>query len=138
MVRTRSRFVGVTAVAAIGLGSMLAACGGNSGPAAAPTTTTAQAITTTTITAVATNAVTAKDFAFGPRTITIKAGTTVTWTNGDAFDHSIVDKTTSAEGPHFGPVAGPRTYSRTYPAVGAYPYFCGIHNSMTGTVIVTS
>jgi len=132
------RRIRLTAVAATAVASLSGACGGG-GSGTSPTTTAApRSATTTTIAAVATNAVTVKDFAFGPRTITVTAGTTVTWTNQDDFDHSIVDKTTNVEGPHFGPVTEPRTFSRSYPAVGAYPYFCGIHNSMTGTVIVTS
>ena len=135
MLRRRPRLVTVTALT---FASLTAACAGNDATTASPTTAAAPATTTTAGAPVATDAVIVKDFAFGPRAITIKAGTTVTWTNQDAFDHSIVDKTTNAEGPHFGPVAGPRTFTRNYPAVGAYPYFCGIHNSMTGTVIVTS
>jgi plastocyanin len=100
--------------------------------------TSAPSTTTTGLPAVSTDAVTVKDFAFGPRSISVKAGTTVTWTNQDGFDHSIVDKTSAAEGPHFGPIAGKTTYSRSYDAAGEFPYYCGIHNSMTGTVIVTS
>jgi plastocyanin len=130
----------LAATPALVLALALGSCGRRDHPATAGGATSAAPIatTTTSIPTVATNAITVKDFAFGPKAVTVKAGTTITWTNADAFDHSVFDTKSNTEGAHFGPIAAHLTYSRTYNTVGAYPYFCGIHNSMTGTVIVTS
>ncbi|MEW6155281.1 MAG: cupredoxin family copper-binding protein [Actinomycetota bacterium] len=84
--------------------------------------------------ATATNQVDIVEFNFKPQTITVDAGTTVTWTNSDTFPHSV-----KAEGDAF-PVspdmAQGQTYSFTFTQAGTYAYFCGIHNSMVGTVTV--
>lgn len=82
-------------------------------------------------------AVTVKDFAFGPKETHIRAGGTVTWTNKDGFDHSIQADSAGFDGPHFGPQTAPASYSHRFSTPGTYSYICGIHNSMTGTVIVT-
>jgi plastocyanin len=81
--------------------------------------------------------VTVHDFAFGPRTITVKAGGTITWTNRDSFDHSVQIDGLGISGPKFGPQTPPATYKHRFNKPGTYPYMCGVHNSMTGTVIVT-
>jgi plastocyanin len=82
----------------------------------------------------ATNAVTVQQFQFEPRELTVTAGTEVVWTNEDGFDHSIVDRGDAFRGDPFG---ASETFTRTYDEPGTYEYFCGIHNSMTGTVVVT-
>jgi len=70
---------------------------------------------------------------FVPKSITIKKGTTVTWTNrdielhtvtGNAFDSGNIDK----EG----------TYSRTFNSVGTFEYACAIHPTMTGVIHVVN
>jgi len=81
--------------------------------------------------------VTVKDFAFAPKTIRVAAGGTVTWSNEDSFDHSIQIDTASVNGPKFGPQTMPTTFAHRFAKSGTYPYICGVHNSMTGTVIVT-
>jgi plastocyanin len=80
------------------------------------------------------SAVTVRGFAFSPATLTVPAGTTVEWTNRDGFDHSIVDRADRFRGR---PFRGDTTFAHKYEKPGKYPYFCGIHNSMTGTVVVT-
>ena len=73
------------------------------------------------------------DFAFTPVSLTVRAGTTVTWTNADSFAHSIrspdgaFDEATMETG---------QTAPVTFAKPGTYAYVCGIHNSMTGTVVV--
>ncbi len=78
-------------------------------------------------------AVTISSFQFSPVSVTVKVGGTVTWTNQDGFDHSISDKAHAFKGPGFGTGA---PYAHRYDKVGTFPYFCGIHNSMVGTVVV--
>ena len=78
-------------------------------------------------------AVAIRDFAFDPPMITVKAGATVTWTNGDSFAHSVK----SADGSFVSQdLQSGQTYSTGFAAPGTFPYVCGIHNSMTGTVVV--
>ena len=78
-------------------------------------------------------AVTISKFQFMPATITVAVGGTVTWTNADSFAHTVVDKD---KGFKSGQLLGATTFSQTFTKAGTYSYFCGIHNSMTGTVTV--
>ena len=83
--------------------------------------------------AVGGTAVAIKDFAFAPDPIVIKAGGSVTWTNGDKFAHAIQ----SANGKFNSPkLDNAKSFTATFTTPGSYPYICGIHNSMTGTVTV--
>jgi len=122
-------------IGAVALVPFLGACGGNDNKAASSSGTTAAAGKTT---AEATDQVSVKDFAFGPKSITVKVGTSVTWTNKDDFDHSIQINSIDLTGPKFGPQTMPVTFMHQFDKAGTYPYICGVHNSMTGTVIVTS
>jgi plastocyanin len=74
------------------------------------------------------------NFSFGPMTLTVPAGTTVTWTNDDDVPHTVVseDKTIFRSraldtGEHF---------SYTFTKPGKYPYFCSVHPRMTAEVVV--
>lgn len=73
------------------------------------------------------------DFAFDPVDVTVAAGTTVTWTNQDEAAHSISDSALDFESED---MAQGDTYEFTYEDPGEYPYVCGIHNYMKGTVTV--
>ena len=79
-------------------------------------------------------AVAIADFAFAPPALTVPAGTTVTWTNDDPFGHSVVAGDDSFAS---GDLAAARTFEFTFDEPGEYPYICGIHPSMIGTVTVT-
>jgi plastocyanin len=74
-----------------------------------------------------------RDFAFGPRTVTIRVGDSVTWTNRDSIGHSA-----TARGGTFdtGVIPGGRSRSVRFTVAGTYRYICTPHPSMTGTVIV--
>jgi hypothetical protein len=68
-----------------------------------------------------------------PATLTVTAGTTVTWKNEDDSPHRIGDKSgtfTSAA------LDTDDTFSHTYSAPGEYPYICTIHPYMVGKIIV--
>jgi plastocyanin len=85
---------------------------------------------------VATSAVTVENFAFSPAAITVKAGTTVTWTNRDEEPHSVVSSDEPMRSPT---LAGQsNTFSHTFTRPGRYAYNCGIHPYMHGTVEVTA
>jgi plastocyanin len=73
------------------------------------------------------------NFSFGPATLTVPAGTTVSWTNRDDIPHTVV----STEGVFKSKVLDTdEKFSFTFSKAGSYPYFCSIHPKMTGKVIV--
>src|SRR5258708_21937755 len=79
--------------------------------------------------------VTIKNYIFGPNSINVKAGGTVSWNNTDQFDHSVSEDDGGFSGEPIHPGA---SFSHTYATPGTYKYHCGIHNYMTGVVTVTS
>jgi plastocyanin len=73
------------------------------------------------------------NFSFGPQTLTVRVGTTVTWTNGDDIPHTSV----STEGVFKSKVMDTdEKFSYTFTKAGKYPYYCTIHPRMTGEVVV--
>ena len=70
---------------------------------------------------------------FDPESITVKPGTTVTWVHGSQMPHTISG---NADGMRSGTLYNGQQYSHTFNAEGSYNYFCGLHPSMTGTVVV--
>lgn len=76
-----------------------------------------------------------RGFAYGPEELTVPAGTTVVWTNGDAVPHTV----TSAEAPRTldSPILGTGGQFRfTFSQPGRYPYICTLHPDMRGVVVV--
>jgi len=86
-------------------------------------------------------AVTIQNFAFGPPAVTVPKGTTVTWTNQDPTTHTIVSDATSQKGAGqvfmSNPLGRGQSFSFTFTESGTFPYHCGIHPSMMGTITVT-
>jgi plastocyanin len=73
------------------------------------------------------------NFSFGPQTITVPVGATVTWTNRDDIPHTSV----STDGVFKSKVMDTdEKFSYTFSKVGTYPYYCTIHPKMTGQVVV--
>ena len=73
------------------------------------------------------------NFVFGPQTITVPVGATVTWTNKDDIPHTSV----STEGVFKSKVLDTdEKFSYTFTKAGTYPYYCTIHPKMTGKVVV--
>src|SRR5208283_2059120 len=73
------------------------------------------------------------NFVFGPPTITVPVGATVTWTNSDDIPHTAV----STEGVFKSKVMDTdEKFSYTFTKAGTYPYYCSIHPKMTGQVVV--
>ena len=77
--------------------------------------------------------VSAKDFMFTPTSITVKAGTTVTWVNLDDEPHTIFSDAglfrSSA-------LDTKERFSFKFEKAGTYHYLCTIHPRMLGTVVV--
>ena len=83
--------------------------------------------------AAATAEVKIDNFSFGPETLTVAVGTTVTWTNRDDIPHTVV----STDGVFKSKVRDTdEKFSYTFTKAGTYPYFCSVHPKMTGKVVV--
>jgi plastocyanin len=76
------------------------------------------------------------NFLFEPQEIDVAAGTKVTWTNKDDAPHNVQDLS-ELNTPISPDLNKDDTFSITYPKAGTYPYVCGLHTYMTGTVKVT-
>jgi plastocyanin len=89
------------------------------------------------VVAAATNTATVNidNFAFGPATLTVTAGTTVTWKNEDDSPHRIGDKNRTFKS---AALDTDDTFSHTFAVPGEYAYICTIHPYMAGTIIVKS
>jgi plastocyanin len=80
-----------------------------------------------------TAAVKIDNFTFNPPVLTIKAGTTVTFTNNDDIPHTVVakDKTFRSK-----TLDTDDAYTFTFTTPGSFGYFCSLHPHMTGTIVV--
>jgi plastocyanin len=107
---------------------VLGACGGDSGSGAEPAKTAEPAAKAGVGTAVE-----IVDFNFKPDDLEVPAGTTVTFTNKDGFAHTVTAKDKSFDS---GNLDQDGTFDQTFAEAGTYEYFCAIHNSMTGKVVV--
>ena len=81
------------------------------------------------------NDVTIDNFTFAPSQLTIPAGSTVTWTNHDDVPHTVVATAAPREFKSAALDTDDR-FSHTFSHPGTFPYFCGVHPHMTGTIIV--
>jgi plastocyanin len=78
-------------------------------------------------------AVSIVDLTFEPATIEVDTGAAVTWTNDDGLPHTV----TAREGDFdSGVLESGDSFSQTFSEPGSHDYFCAIHPSMTGTVVV--
>ena len=80
------------------------------------------------------SAVSIDKFTFVPQTLTVKAGTTVTWTNKDDIPHGIASANNAFT--RSKAMDTDDSYSHTFITPGTYQYFCYIHPHMTGTIVV--
>jgi 3',5'-cyclic-AMP phosphodiesterase len=81
----------------------------------------------------ATATVKIENFSFTPKSVTVKPGMAVTWTNRDDIPHNVV----STEKKFSSPVLDTdQAFSFKFHEPGHYPYFCKIHPMMTGTIVV--
>jgi len=80
-----------------------------------------------------------QDDLFNPAQVQTSSGTTLTWSNGGAEQHTI----TADDGSFDSGTTNPGdTFSFTFPAPGTYPYYCQIHGGpggqgMAGTIVVS-
>ena len=77
-----------------------------------------------------------KDFKFIPQEITIKRGQTINWANREKRQyHSVWFEALGEEEPNY--IFPDESYEREFKQTGTFPYRCGPHPEMTGTVHVT-
>jgi plastocyanin len=87
--------------------------------------------------------------AFSPNPINTKVGDTITWTNDDANFHTVTSGTGTTDankGKQFDSgLSGPnalttkgKTFSHKFEKAGEFPYFCELHPTMIGKVVVAS
>ena len=74
------------------------------------------------------------NFSFGPATLTVPVGATVTWINQDDVPHTVVSS--DGKGIKSSVLDTDEKFSHTFAQAGTYAYYCSIHPKMTGTVTV--
>ena len=74
-----------------------------------------------------------KDFMFNPALLTVKAGSTVTWTNMDDEPHTVVSDTGVFKS---GGMDTNESFSYKFDKPGTYHFTCSIHPRMVGTIVV--
>ena len=73
------------------------------------------------------------NFTFKAPLVTVKPGTTVTWTNRDDIPHTVVSKTGTFKSKV---LDTGDTFSFTFAKPGQFGYYCSLHPHMTGTIAV--
>ena len=74
-----------------------------------------------------------KDFMFAPTTITVKAGSVVTWLNKDEEPHTIFSDAGLFRS---GALDTNDNFQFKFDKPGTYHYVCTIHPKMVGTIVV--
>ncbi len=73
------------------------------------------------------------NFQFQPATLTVTAGTIVTWTNDDTTPHTVTENNRAFRS---AALDTKDTYSHTFTTPGEYVYHCTIHPMMVGKIVV--
>ena len=73
------------------------------------------------------------NFTFKAQVLTVKPGTTVTWTNGDDIPHTVTSNTGLFKSKVLD--SGDK-FSFTFAKPGQFGYFCSLHPHMTGAIVV--
>jgi len=129
-----------------GLGSLLSGKKSSSSASAAPTKhikathtppspKTPSAGANQTVAAPISNAVSITSAGFQPNALSVKVGTTVTWTNNDSAAHTVTSDTAGIF--DSGAINGGQTFQFTFSTAGTFTYHSTSDPSMTGTVTVT-
>jgi len=79
-------------------------------------------------------AVSIHNFTFAPQTLTVKAGSTVTWNNKDDTVHGIASDNNAF--PRSKALDTDDIFAFTFTTPGTYKYFCYVHPYMKGTIVV--
>lgn len=123
----------------VGVAIALVGC---SKPVATPNTQTTPDVTTSSDATVGdapvigVSDISIKGFAFAPQSITVKAGSAVTWTNNDSFAHTVTSAAGSPASFDSASLGAGKSFSFTFDTPGTYSYVCDFHGQMTGTIII--
>jgi plastocyanin len=79
------------------------------------------------------NQIMVENFSFQPGTLTVKAGTTVTWVNHDDEPHTVNENNKTFKS---GTLDTDAKFSYKFISPGSYSYFWSLHPRMTGQIIV--
>lgn len=74
-----------------------------------------------------------KSLRFAKSTVTVEAGTTISWRNRDPLSHTV---TSDSPGFDSGEIRPDGSWSHTFSAPGTFSYHCGPHPNMQATVVV--
>ncbi|HEY2678944.1 MAG TPA: cupredoxin family copper-binding protein [Steroidobacteraceae bacterium] len=74
-----------------------------------------------------------KDFMFTPSTLTVSAGSKVTWVNKDDEPHTVVSDSGMFRS---AALDTDESFSFTFDKPGTYHFTCSIHPRMVGTIVV--
>lgn len=84
------------------------------------------------------------DDSYDPNPVQASVGDTVIWTNDDTTPHTVTSGTAGApdgkfdSSPNLNPLLAPQqTFEHTFTEAGEFPYYCGLHPNMVGTVSVS-
>ena len=77
------------------------------------------------------NLITIENFSFNPPTLKIKTVERVTWKQNDSVVHSVISGIFQSDILNKGD-----DFSFTFSEAGEYGYYCGVHPSMKGKIIV--
>lgn len=77
--------------------------------------------------------VTIDNYAYSPTTLTVSAGTTVTWVNNDTVAHTVTADDGSFDS---GNIAVGASYTHTFTSAGKISYHCNYHPNMVATIVV--
>lgn len=77
---------------------------------------------------------------YNPSPLTVSVGTTVIWTNNDSTGHTVTEGNPSGTTPPNGfdsGILGPgKTFSHNFNEAGATQYYCTLHPTMLGKILV--
>jgi plastocyanin len=79
------------------------------------------------------------DFGYQTPALTVRVGTSVSWSNTGAAEHSVTSTSINATTTgawDSGKLATGQVFSHTFDAAGTFAYRCTVHPAMTGTITV--
>ena len=80
--------------------------------------------------------VTIDGLAFNPAVLNVPVGTIVVWYNNDSVTHTITARDNSFDSGNLSPGEPGDTFRYTFEQSGTFEYYCKIHPSMVGKIII--
>jgi plastocyanin len=75
------------------------------------------------------------NFAFEPRTLTVRVGQRITFVNDDGEAHTVTADDNSFDSAG---LDAHESWQHSFDKPGTYAYFCALHPHMRGTIVVTA